>query len=150
MKWLCLGYQFVSETTMQHKSLMPCTARTYPTFPSGRFTPPQAELYTAILDTLKHCTSLCTESNRFNLYDLHTESCRVLTKELNRIGFNLRERSASAGNNEVEQVLYPHFLSHSVGIGVSRCLKAHGSTCSTDCTDLHESFLDRSSPYVSI
>ncbi|KAF8516631.1 peptidase M24 [Gautieria morchelliformis] len=105
--------------------------RTYPVFPSGRFTPAQAELYTAVLNTLKHCTSLCTESSKLSLYDLHAESCRVLTKELNRIGFNLRERSASAGHSEVEQVLYPHFLSHSVGI------------------DLHESFMNRSSPIQS-
>lgn len=101
---------------------MSYAARTYPTFPSGRFTPPQAELYTAVLNTLKHCTLLCTESNSLSLYDLHAESCRFLTKELNLIGFNLRERSTSAGNSEVEQVLYPHFLSHSVGIGALHAL----------------------------
>ncbi|KAF8579034.1 peptidase M24 [Ramaria rubella] len=100
--------------------------RTYPSFPSGQFTTPQAELYTAVLNTLKHCTALCTELNGLNLYQLHSESCRILTKELNHIGFDLPERSASAGNTPVEQVLYPHFLSHPIGI------------------DLHESFMNRS------
>lgn len=102
--------------------------RTYPTYPTGRFTTAQAELYNAVLVTLKHCTSLCTESSGMNLYDLHAESCRVLTRELNKLGFNLSENTSGPGNAAVERVLYPHFLSHPVGI------------------DLHEAFMNRNSP----
>jgi len=74
---------------------------------------------------------LCTEATGLSLYSLHAESCRILTKELNRIGFNLDERTAGAGATEVERILYPHFLSHPVGI------------------DLHESGMDRSKPVKS-
>ncbi|KAF8508671.1 peptidase M24 [Hysterangium stoloniferum] len=105
--------------------------RTYPTFPTGRFTTAQAEIYNAVLSTLKYCTVLCTESSGLNLYELHTESCRMLSLELNRLGFNLRECSAGPGHSEVEKILYPHFLSHPVGI------------------DLHEAFINRSSPLQS-
>lgn len=94
------------------------TARTYPTSPTGRFTTAQAELYNAVLVTLKHCTALCTESSGMNLYDLHAESCRVLTRELNKLGFSLNENMTGPGSSDVEKVLYPHFLSHPVGIGM--------------------------------
>jgi len=104
--------------------------RTYPTSPTGRFTTPQAELYSAVLATLKHCTSLCTESSRLSLYDLHTESCRVLARELNKLGFGLREGGmpGGAGNTEIEKELYPHFLSHPVGIDLH---EANGNRSST-------------------
>lgn len=105
--------------------------RTYPTYPSGRFTTAQAEIYGAVLVALKHCIALCTESNKLSLYDLHAESCKVLAHELNKLGFNLRLDNAGPGNAEVERVLYPHFLSHPVGI------------------DLHESFGNRSSALQS-
>lgn len=115
----------VSTPPSLHSRLLsptPSPARTYPSFPTGRFTSPQAALYTAVLNTLKHCTALCTESSGLSLYGLHAESCRVLAKELNRIGFNLDERTAAAGGAEVERVLYPHFLSHAVGIGMRHVL----------------------------
>ena len=106
----------------------PSPARIHPAFPGGRFTSPQAALYTAVLNTLKHCTALCTESSGLSLYGLHAESCRVLTMELNRIGFNLDERTAGAGGAEVERVLYPHFLSHPVGIGTRHVVHPLGPT----------------------
>ena len=41
----------------------------------------------------------------------------MLARELNRLGFNLREGDRGPGNADVERELYPHFLSHAVGIG---------------------------------
>ncbi|KIJ32357.1 hypothetical protein M422DRAFT_213900 [Sphaerobolus stellatus SS14] len=106
--------------------------RTYPTFPSGRFTTAQAEIYNAVLVALKHCTALCRETSKMSMYDLHVESCKILARELNKLGFNLREGNAGPGNAEVERILYPHFLSHPIGI------------------DLHEAYGNRSSAYSSL
>ncbi|KII95991.1 hypothetical protein PLICRDRAFT_170578 [Plicaturopsis crispa FD-325 SS-3] len=81
--------------------------RTYPA--SGVFTPPQRELYAALLSAQKELIALCTESAQMSMHDLHRRSCTVLRAELNNIGFGLAV-------GEVERVLYPHFLSHPVGI----------------------------------
>ncbi|ESK93098.1 peptidase m24 [Moniliophthora roreri MCA 2997] len=80
--------------------------RTFPS--SGTFTPPQRDLYTAVLNTQKALINLCTEDSGMSLYDLHARSCRVLREELRQIGFNV-------GAGEVEK-LYPHFLCHPIGI----------------------------------
>ena len=48
-----------------------------------------------------------------SLYDLHRESSSLLRRELNQIGFNL------GVEGDLERVLYPHFLSHPIGIGQS-------------------------------
>ncbi|KAF9004696.1 peptidase M24 [Cyathus striatus] len=95
--------------------------RTYPA--SGTFTPAQKDLYSAVLSTQKQLVEFCTEKSEMSLYDLHRVSCRLLKTELNQIGFSL------GAENDLERVLYPHFLSHHIGV------------------DLHESGnLDRSAP----
>ncbi|KAF8554093.1 peptidase M24 [Imleria badia] len=81
--------------------------RTYPA--SGVFSAPQKELYTAVLNAQKSLISLCTESAELNLHQLHRKSCDLLRIELNQIGFNLH-------TGDLERVLYPHFLSHPIGI----------------------------------
>lgn len=94
--------------------------RTYPS--SGTFSEPQKDLYTAVLTAQKQLITLCHEGSSMSLYDLHRESSNLLRRELNQIGFNL------GVEGDLERVLYPHFLSHPIGI------------------DLHESTnLDRSS-----
>jgi intermediate cleaving peptidase 55 len=45
--------------------------------------------------------------------DLHRKSCDLLREELKQIGFSF------SVEGELERVLYPHFLSHPVGIGES-------------------------------
>jgi hypothetical protein len=45
--------------------------------------------------------------------DLHRRSVKVLQKELKGIGFE------GVGVGDVERVLYPHFLSHAIGMGSS-------------------------------
>jgi len=81
--------------------------RTYPS--TGRFTPAQAELYTALLSAQKALCKLCNESSGFSLHDLHRKSCQLLKTELNQVGFGLQ-------TGDLERVLYPHFLSHPIGI----------------------------------
>jgi len=81
--------------------------RTYPS--SGTFTPAQAELYTALLSAQKALCALCTESSGISLHGLHRRSCQLLKRELNQIGFGLQ-------TGDLERVLYPHFLSHPIGI----------------------------------
>ena len=57
-------------------------------------------------------------------------SVKLLRKELCQIGFNLDV--GGAGGSDLEKVLYPHYLSHPIGI------------------DLHEStYFDRSAEWVS-
>lgn len=82
-------------------------ARTYPS--TGTFTPAQAELYTALLSAQKALCTYCTEASGLSLYDLHRKSCQLLKRELNQIGFGLQ-------TGDLENVLYPHFLSHPIGV----------------------------------
>ena len=89
-------------------------ARTYPV--SGKFTSAQAELYGAVLAAQKHLVTLCSESSYISLAELHRESCNLIRKELNRIGFNLHGHT---GTSDVEAVLYPHYVGHPIGIGMS-------------------------------
>lgn len=88
-------------------------ARTYPVL--GKFTSAQAELYSAVLAAQKHLVTLCSESSYISLAELHRESCNLIRKELNRIGFNLHGHT---GTSDVEAVLYPHYVGHPIGIGM--------------------------------
>ncbi|KZV79651.1 Creatinase/aminopeptidase [Exidia glandulosa HHB12029] len=81
--------------------------RTFPV--NGTFTSPQADLYAAVLSVQKACIPLCTADAGYNAHDLYFHACRLLHAELTRLGFDLKER-------EVERVLCPHGVSHSVGI----------------------------------
>jgi hypothetical protein len=53
---------------------------------------------------------MCHETGQLSLNDLHHKSCELLRQELNQIGFGLHV-------GDLERVLYPHFLSHPIGIG---------------------------------
>ncbi|GLB33304.1 putative peptidase M24 [Lyophyllum shimeji] len=81
--------------------------RTYPA--SGKFTPPQRDLYAAVLAAQKQLVSLCHEAADLSLHDLHRRSCELLKEELKQLGFTFK-------GSEMESVLYPHFLSHPIGI----------------------------------
>ncbi|KAG8716192.1 hypothetical protein FRC08_009755 [Ceratobasidium sp. 394] len=84
--------------------------RTFPVGTSGSFTAPQKELYTAVLTVQKRLISLCTENAGESLNSLHAKSVEGLGKALTEIGFDL-----GAGNRRLDR-LYPHFLSHPIGI----------------------------------
>ncbi|KAJ2918087.1 hypothetical protein MD484_g2305, partial [Candolleomyces efflorescens] len=93
--------------------------RTFPA--SGTFSPPQRDLYTAVLTAQRELVNLCSEKQNITLHELHRMSIKLLRQNLNQIGFSL------GLENDLERVLYPHYLSHPIGI------------------DLHEStYVDRS------
>ncbi|TFK64905.1 peptidase M24 [Pluteus cervinus] len=81
--------------------------RSYPA--TGKFTEPQRDLYSAVLTTQKALIQLCHESAGLSLYELHRKSCELLRVELLQIGFSLY-------SGDLERILYPHFLSHPIGI----------------------------------
>ncbi|CAL1703436.1 unnamed protein product [Somion occarium] len=66
-----------------------------------------------ILAAQKYLITLCSESSNISLAQLHRESCHVIRKELNRIGFDLQ---GMTGTSDVEAVLYPHYVGHPIGI----------------------------------
>ncbi|KAH9894071.1 peptidase M24, structural domain-containing protein [Cubamyces lactineus] len=81
------------------------------TFPAnGSFTPEQATLYNALLTVQKHLITLCTEATGMSILQIHRESCTLLRKELERIGFSF---PLGAGTLDT---LYPHLIGHPVGI----------------------------------
>ena len=86
-------------------------ARTYPA--SGTFTPPQRELYAAVLSAQKQLITLCTEAAGLSLYELHHWSCEYLKRELGQIAGFGRDKVGEL----LERVLYPHFVGHPIGIG---------------------------------
>jgi intermediate cleaving peptidase 55 len=100
------------------------SARSYPA--SGSFTPAQKDLYSAVLSTQKSLVTLCTESAQLSLNDLHRKSCEFLKQELNQIGFILH-------HGDLERTLYPHFVSHPIGIGefhaTHPCAQYHPFLC---------------------
>ncbi|KAI0276899.1 peptidase M24 [Russula aff. rugulosa BPL654] len=96
-------------------------SRTFPV--NGTFTPPQRELYAALLTTQKALVKECAVSRGHSLESLHRRSVDVLRSELERIGL------PCAGHHVLERILYPHYLTHPIGI------------------DLHESgTVERSAP----
>ncbi|KAI9069540.1 hypothetical protein FKP32DRAFT_1671270 [Trametes sanguinea] len=81
------------------------------TFPAnGSFTSEQATLYNALLTVQKHLITLCTEASGMSILQIHRESCTMLRKELERIGFTF---PLGAGTLDM---LYPHLIGHPVGI----------------------------------
>ncbi|QRW01310.1 Metallopeptidase family M24 [Ceratobasidium sp. AG-Ba] len=84
--------------------------RTFPVGPSGTFSSPQKELYAAVLQVQKRLIQLCTESAGESLNSLHSRSVQELATVLTEIGFDL-----GAGERRMD-ILYPHFLSHPIGI----------------------------------
>ncbi|KAI0637633.1 peptidase M24, structural domain-containing protein [Trametes polyzona] len=107
------------------------------TFPAnGSFSPEQATLYNALLTVQKHLITLCTEASGMSILQIHRESCTMLRKELERIGFNF---PLGAGTLDA---LYPHLVGHPVGIGKTRSsVSSFADVLTTTCyvLDLHES-----------
>ena len=96
----------------KHPSSTPFIHRTARTFPvNGTFTPPQRELYAALLATQKALVKECAVSRGHSLESLHRRSVDVLRSELERIGL------PCAGHHVLERILYPHYLAHPIGIG---------------------------------
>ncbi|KAI9466605.1 peptidase M24 [Lactarius psammicola] len=83
-------------------------ARTFPV--NGTFTPPQRELYAALLATQKALVKECAVACGHSLDSLHRLSVNLLRAELGKIGLPCE-------GPVLERVLYPHYLTHSIGIG---------------------------------
>ncbi|WFC99694.1 intermediate cleaving peptidase 55 [Malassezia yamatoensis] len=83
--------------------------RTMPTAADGKFTPAQRDLYEVLLRVLKECTSLATTHQVTSLSNIHRRSVELLASELRALGFSM-----SLGT--LERTLYPHYLSHWLGI----------------------------------
>ncbi|KAI0968301.1 peptidase M24, structural domain-containing protein [Xylaria arbuscula] len=82
--------------------------RTWPV--SGKFTPAQRDLYTAVLRAQRTSVSLCRASANLTLDQLHGITERSLRQELTQLGFDL-------GGNAMD-VLFPHHVGHYVGLDV--------------------------------
>ncbi|KAG9012268.1 hypothetical protein FRB94_006298 [Tulasnella sp. JGI-2019a] len=85
-------------------------SRTWPV--NGTFTSPQRDLYSAVLATLKACTAMCTESAGVTMYDIHRRSSDMLLRELKQLG---GFASSNLTQKDLDR-LYPHFVTHGVGI----------------------------------
>ncbi|KAK4055681.1 aminopeptidase [Microbotryomycetes sp. JL201] len=81
--------------------------RTFPV--SGRFSSAQRDLYEALLRVHRECIKLCTENEGYSMEQLHRRSVDLMRAELTKLGFDMR-------GGELERILYPHFLTHPLGI----------------------------------
>ncbi|CDO74201.1 hypothetical protein BN946_scf185043.g253 [Trametes cinnabarina] len=95
-------------TNVPHSGYASDITRTFPA--NGSFSPEQATLYNALLSVQKHLITLCTEASGMSILQIHRESCTMLRRELERIGFNF---PLGAGTLDT---LYPHLVGHPVGI----------------------------------
>ncbi len=91
-----------------HSLLFVLAARTFPA--NGSFTPPQRELYAALLTTQKALVKECAVVRGHSLESLHRRSIDVLRSELERVGL-------PCAGHVLERILYPHYLTHPIGIG---------------------------------
>ncbi|GAA6012092.1 hypothetical protein JCM10207_005125 [Rhodosporidiobolus poonsookiae] len=81
--------------------------RTFPV--SGSFTTAQKHLYEAVLRVEKGTIERCTAADNLTLEELHRVSVDLTRQELRDLGFNLR-------GGDLERTLYPHFVSHPLGV----------------------------------
>lgn len=95
--------------------------RAFPSNADGVFSAPQRDLYTAVLNVLKACTALATESQCYTLADLHRRSVDFLRQELKQIGFQLH-------GGTLERILYPHYIGHWLGIDLHDCASVERTT----------------------
>ncbi|EFX01520.1 metallopeptidase [Grosmannia clavigera kw1407] len=84
--------------------------RTWPV--SGRFSPPQRDLYEAVLRVQRSSVSLCRAAGRLSLDQIHRITSEGLRSELTKLGFDL-----GSGDSALN-VLFPHHVGHYVGLDV--------------------------------
>ncbi|OJJ86189.1 aminopeptidase P family protein [Aspergillus glaucus CBS 516.65] len=85
--------------------------RTWPV--NGKFSGPQRDLYTAVLNVHRSCLALCRESAMVSLDRLHTIAENGLKDQLQQLGFDV------TGN--AMNVLFPHHVGHYIGLDVHDC-----------------------------
>ena len=86
-------------------------SRTWPA--SGKFTTAQKDLYEAVLRVQRSGVSLCRESARLSLEDIHNVTARGLVDQLRDIGFDVNMSSIGQ--------LFPHHVGHYIGLDVHDC-----------------------------
>ncbi|KAL8948031.1 MAG: hypothetical protein Q9222_005747 [Ikaeria aurantiellina] len=92
----------------QYGSYITDITRTWPISP--HFTPPQRDLYTAILSAQRTCISLCRASASNSLDKIHQIAEEILKDNLKGLGFDM------SGN--ALETLFPHHLGHYIGLDV--------------------------------
>ncbi|KAI5467704.1 peptidase M24, structural domain-containing protein [Mariannaea sp. PMI_226] len=86
-------------------------SRTWPA--SGKFSPAQRDLYEAVLKVQRSSVSLCRESARLSLEDIHNVTARGLVNQLRDIGFDVTMSTINQ--------LFPHHVGHYIGLDVHDC-----------------------------
>lgn len=86
-------------------------SRTWPA--SGKFTPAQRDLYEAVLKVQRTSVSLCSQSARMSLEDIHGVTVRGLVDQLKALGFNVSMHNINQ--------LFPHHVGHYIGLDVHDC-----------------------------
>jgi Xaa-Pro aminopeptidase len=87
--------------------------RTFPV--SGTFTPPQREIYEAVLRVQKACIERLRPGRAFR--DIHAEAAELITEELKRLKV-LKGSTAALLKKKEHSKYYPHSLGHWLGIDV--------------------------------
>ncbi|CRK25477.1 hypothetical protein BN1708_004027 [Verticillium longisporum] len=82
--------------------------RTWPL--DGKFTPPQRDLYEAVLRVQRASVAQCREDARLTLDDIHDHTYRGLHEELKSLGFDIAHRDVDR--------LFPHHVGHYIGLDV--------------------------------
>ncbi|KAJ2721588.1 aminopeptidase [Coemansia sp. Benny D115] len=83
--------------------------RTFPV--NGRFSSAQRDLYSALLSVQQQIITLCHAESGYSLNELHRRSTAFMATELKQIGF-------SASHRDIDSILYPHHISHYLGLDV--------------------------------
>ncbi|KAJ2703578.1 aminopeptidase [Coemansia sp. IMI 203386] len=83
--------------------------RTFPV--NGRFTDAQRDLYSAVLSVQQQMISLCCVDSGYSLNEIHRRSTQAMVTELKQIGFHASAR-------DIDDRLYPHHISHYLGMDV--------------------------------
>ncbi|KHN99095.1 xaa-pro dipeptidase app [Metarhizium album ARSEF 1941] len=86
-------------------------SRTWPV--SGKFSAAQRDLYEAVLKVQRTSVSLCRESARLSLEEIHGITARGLVDQLRGIGFDV-------SIHNIDQ-LFPHHVGHYIGLDVHDC-----------------------------
>lgn len=82
--------------------------RTWPI--NGKFSAPQRDLYSVVLNVLRACVSLCGESAGLSLDRLHSIAENNLKEQLTQLGFDV--------TGDAMGLLFPHHLGHYIGLDV--------------------------------
>ena len=77
---------------------------------NGKFSPPQRDLYEAVLKVQRSCIALCRESANLSLDKLHEIAENGLKDQLGQIGFDMSGKAI--------ETLFPHHLGHYIGLDV--------------------------------